>query len=210
MKKLFAVILSLIFVLSLASCNNAVMPKVPDEKSLKRICELAVLKCSYHNVATFEKPAPSFFDKNKKKRFWIEYSGSAEMGINAEDLKIQCEGSDIKVFVPKIEVLSFINDDEYTPYIDPRSAKIEADDEKQALTVAQEELKGDMEKDESLVLQSRARAETLLKDYIMKINEAVGAECNITFEDLPEEEKNKKEEISEAVSEAVSEIIPRE
>lgn len=49
------------------------------------ICELSTMDCYYHNVAKyFEKDAQKGFlgIGKKDKRFWIEYSGVVQMGID--------------------------------------------------------------------------------------------------------------------------------
>ena len=54
--------------------------------AVDKICELATLKCYYHDVAEYEKQAEGLFKyrpfKYGYKKVWIEYDGIVEVGID--------------------------------------------------------------------------------------------------------------------------------
>ena len=59
---------------------------------VSKICELATLKCYYHDVAeeTVEPAAPFRYGLFRfgYKKFWIEYDGIVELGIDADKVDI--------------------------------------------------------------------------------------------------------------------------
>ena len=63
-----------------------------DYSQVSRICELATLRCFYHNVAEYEKQPDQLFRngffKYGYKKLWLEYSGIIEAGINASQIVI--------------------------------------------------------------------------------------------------------------------------
>ena len=64
----------------LAGCSNE--KKEADFSEINSVCELATLKCYYHNVAKAETEASGLFKWLGKgyKKIWTEYSGIVELG----------------------------------------------------------------------------------------------------------------------------------
>ena len=88
--------------------NNKTVNKTPDISQVKAICDLATLETYYHNVAKYNKPAQSginhLFEKDRK--LWIEYTGTAKIGIDMSKVDMQIDGNDITVKLPKAKILS--------------------------------------------------------------------------------------------------------
>lgn len=88
MKKTISFILVVIMCLALAACSNSrpddgVKEIAPQASQMKSICELATMKCYYHNVAKyFEEDASGALWWKKDRKFWVEYSGVVTIGID--------------------------------------------------------------------------------------------------------------------------------
>lgn len=70
-------------VLCLTGCGKET--QTADFSGVTSVCELATLKCYYHNVAKAETEASGIFAKWLKtgyKKIWTEYSGIIEYGID--------------------------------------------------------------------------------------------------------------------------------
>ena len=106
MKKMIALLLALAALLGCTACGQKEeAPTVePDVAEMRAICELSTMDCYYHNVAKyFEKDAQKGFlgIGKKDKRFWIEYSGVVQMGIDASLVKIEVEDMRVTITIPE-------------------------------------------------------------------------------------------------------------
>ena len=112
LKKLFTVLFAVLLAFSTAACGkseDAKTPQIePDQARMRAISELSVMECYYHNVAKFDqKNAEQFLFWSKDKRFWIEYSGTVRIGVDAAEVKLESIGDDkFKVTIPFGRVLS--------------------------------------------------------------------------------------------------------
>ena len=167
MKKMIALLLALAALLGCTACGQKEeAPTVePDVAEMRAICELSTMDCYYHNVAKyFEKDAQKGFlgIGKKDKRFWIEYSGVVQMGIDASLVKIEVEDMRVTITIPEAKVLKCTVDSEslsQNSYIvDENSAKVKA-----------------------LLANAQQRAKSLLEEYIKNIGEAVGKEYKIDW-----------------------------
>ncbi len=143
---------------------------------MKSICELSVMDCFYHNVAKYyEKDAEKFanFISLRDKHFWIEYSGTVRLGIDASLLKIDVDGSTVTITIPPAKILSCTVDEstlkEDSYIVAKNSAKVTAEDEIEAFKQAQARLQASAENDTTLLQEAQQRAQMLLEDYIQNI-----------------------------------------
>ncbi len=191
MKKIriiFTILLAMIF------CGACGSPQEPVERvnvepqtsQMKAICELATLECYYHNVAKYmEEDAEGFLLWKKDKRFWVEYSGVVVIGIDASRLKVEVEGTQVTISMPKAMVLSVKVDPESLTedsfYVDKDSAAISAQDATNAYKEAQDYMKIQAAGDSALLAGAQQRAQTLLEEYVNNIGEAMGVEYSIKW-----------------------------
>jgi len=79
----------------------------PDLLQIRNICELATLKCSYNNVAksTKEPGTGAWHLFDKKRTFWIEYSGTVDIGIDLTKIKMDLNEQTITITIPKAQIL---------------------------------------------------------------------------------------------------------
>lgn len=177
------------------ACGKAEAPvlPVPQEEQMKAICQLAVLECDYHNLAKFEqKDASKFLWMTKDKRFWVEYSATAVLGIDVNQVSMELEGNVVKVTLPKAEVLDCnVNGDSLSPdsyIVDKDSAPVTAEDEVAAFQEAQDGLQKTVEADNNMMNLAQTRVEDLLRNYVNSLAKATGTEYQVEFHYIEEDE----------------------
>lgn len=177
------------------ACGKAEAPvlPVPQEGQMKAICQLAVLECEYHNLAKFEqKDASKFLWMIKDKRFWVEYSATAVLGINADQVSMELQGDVVNITLPKAQVLDCkVNGDSLSPdsyIVDKASAPVTAEDEVYAFQEAQDGLQKTVEADNNMMNLAQKRAEELLRNYVNSLAKATGTEYQVEFHYIEEDE----------------------
>ena len=177
------------------ACGKAEEPvlPVPQEGQVKAICQLAVLECEYHNLAKFEqKDASKFLWMTKDKRFWVEYSATAVLGIDADQVSMELQGDVVNITLPKAQVLDCeVNGDSLSPdsyIVDKASAPVTAEDEVYAFQEAQDGLQKTVEADNNMMNLAQKRAEELLRNYVNSLAKATGTEYQVEFHYLEEDE----------------------
>ena len=196
MKKLMVAILSLLSVFLMTGCaTQAALPTFsPEEKQIRNICDLATLKCYYHNVAKLHKDkgegVSHWFEKERD--YWIEYTGYAKIGIDMSQVTMSCDGSDITIHIPPAKVIcvdvvdSTLTEASYyvseDGFINPN--KITPADQSLAINNAQEEMKASAQSNTALLLNAQNRAKELIETYIQKLAEASGVAYHVTWVDI--------------------------
>ncbi len=177
------------------ACGKAEAPvlPVPQEGQMKAICQLAVLECDYHNLAKFEqKDASKFLWMTKDKRFWVEYSATAVLGIDADQVSMELQGDVVSITLPRAEVLDCnVNGDSLSPdsyIVDKDSAPVTAEDEVRAFQEAQDSLRQTVEADSDMLDLAQTRAEELLRNYVNSLAKATGTEYQVEFHYIEEDE----------------------
>lgn len=177
------------------ACGKAEEPALPlpQEEQVKTICQLAVLECEYHNLAKFEqKDASKFLWMIKDKRFWVEYSATAVLGINADQVSMELQGDVVNITLPKAQVLHCkVNGDSLSPdsyIVDKASATVTAEDEVYAFQEAQDGLQKTVEADNNMMNLAQTRVEDLLRNYVNSLAKATGTEYRVEFHYIEEDE----------------------
>lgn len=177
------------------ACGKAEAPvlPVPQEEQMKAICQLAVLECDYHNLAKFEqKDASKFLWMTKDKRFWVEYSATAVLGINADQVSMELQGDVVSITLPRARVLNCkVNGDSLSKdsyIVDKDSAPVTAQDEVAAFQDAQDGLQKTVEADNNMMNLAQKRAEELLRNYVNSLAKATGTEYQVEFHYMEEDE----------------------
>lgn len=154
---------------------------------MKSICELATLKCYYHNVAKITKEKDVLW-WDTTAELWIEYSGIVKLGVDITNLDMQVDGDQVTITMPKAEVLSCqvdqtsLNEDSYYTTREGLGAeKINADDQTEAIKTAQENMLKNVQSDDSLLQQAQNRAQELLEQYVKNIGDAMGKTYEVSF-----------------------------
>lgn len=157
---------------------------------LKTICDLATIKSFYHNVADYEEEASGLFGFMGVgyKKFWMEYTGVIEAGIDFSEVRLDSsdETGIIKVYVPDAQI---INADVENTSISTTAQEtgiftdVTLEDESDALWHAQVEMKENAMQNKALLNQAKERAKQLIKEYIVNQGKLLGKEYHIVWEE---------------------------
>jgi len=154
----------------------------PDVKQIKNICVLATNKVYFHNIAKATKEKGSGINSLLKedRRFWFEYSGTAEIGIDMSEVQMTIEGDRIIVTMPHSKLLSDIEIDSKSYTIDSIVAEsdawaktnnsITAADVTAAINRANNDMKNKIANDKSLMVSADQKAQDLIENYIEKFS----------------------------------------
>ena len=213
MKKLLCAAAARLMALPCSSCaqEEPVLPE-PKTSQMKAICELSVMDCYYHTVAKYyEEDASSFLWWTYDKNFWIEYSGVVTLGVDASQVEITVNDTEVTITMPEAKVLgckvdsSSLTSDSFIVAKD--SAAIEAEDEVQAFAAAQSFLEEAAANDSALLANAQQRAQLLLKDYVAGISEAAGKEYTISWVYLKEDGEPSSEGAADTAAESAPQAV---
>ena len=169
-----------------------------DFSAISSVCELATLKCYYHNVAKSEKPAGTgiWHFGEKDRQFWIEYTGTVKLGIDMSKVQMKVNGTDVTVTIPEAEVQQVnVDDDSYNSdsYIFSEDGinknEITAEDATGAVENARNEMIKTAEENTALLVNAQERAKKMIENYIMQLGEKTGTDYQITWKYESESEK---------------------
>lgn len=178
------------------ACGKAEEPALPlpQEEQVKTICQLAVLECEYHNLAKYQdgQKVERFLWMTKGKRFWVEYSATAVLGIDADQASMELQGDVVSITLPRARVLNCkVNGDSLSKdsyIVDKDSAPVTAQDEVAAFQDAQDGLQKTVEADNNMMNLAQKRAEELLRNYVNSLAKATGTEYQVKFHYIEEDE----------------------
>lgn len=189
MKKLSWLILCAALFLTCVGCGTADSKPLDIEPSIiqaKSICELAVMKCYYHNVAKYyEEDAEGFWFWKKDKHFWIEYSGSVDLGIDTSLVTLTVDGNIVSITIPEAKVLdsqvesSSLTKDSFI--VAQNSAGVTAKDEQQAFAEAQSNMVNAAANNQALLSSAQDRARSLLESYVKSVGDEMGKQYSIQW-----------------------------
>ena len=178
------------------ACGKTEEPALPlpQEEQVKTICQLAVLECEYHNLAKYQdgQKVERFLWMTKGKRFWVEYSATVVLGIDADQVSMERQGDVVSITLPRARVLNCkvngdsLSKDSYS--VDKDSAPVTAQDEVAAFQDAQDGLQKTVEADNNMMNLAQKRAEELLRNYVNSLAKATGTEYQVEFHYIEEDE----------------------
>ena len=161
----------------------------PDEMQIRSICKLATLECYYHNVAISSKAAGHGVTHwgEKDRDFWVEYSGVVKLGVDMSKGRMEINGTEITIYIPKAEIISMEPDESSVQ--DPICATdgwnkndIGANDVTVAVANAEEAIKNQIKNDSALLVSAQDRAKKLIENYIEQLGKASGVEFTVKWE----------------------------
>lgn len=182
-KKLFLICLSVILAFSFSACSK----KNADFSETKEICELATLKCYYHNTSELKNDSTGigkYIGNIGYKKAWIEYDGIVKLGIDASKVRIEPNGTKVKVYVPNATVLSTdVDVDKISETVSETGwfTKITTEERAEAQNKAKEDMKSKAENNVALLDQATQRAKNTIKDYIINVGNLIGVEYEIEW-----------------------------
>lgn len=176
-------------VLCLTGCGKET--QTADFSGVTSVCELATLKCYYHNVAKAETEASGIFAKWLKtgyKKIWTEYSGIIEYGIDISQVTVSEPDKNgvVTVTMPDAQVLNVDVDEEPlgTPLTDTGFlTSVTTEEKTTTLAGAQEAMEQQAKENTEMLSQAKARAKTLIEEYIKNVGESIGEEYTVEWKD---------------------------
>ena len=195
MKRKKIVCLLVISMLCISGCGdkNQKKEEEADFSAISSVCELATLKCYYHNVAKSETEASGLFKWLGKgyKKIWTEYSGIVELGIDVSKVSVEKPTADgvVKVTIPDAEILSVDLDEDSMsePLTDTGfMTKITKEEETEALAEAQNHMEETAKENGNLLNQAKERAKSLIEGYVKNVGEQIGKEYTVEWVEFSE------------------------
>ena len=176
-------------VLCLTGCGKET--QTADFSGVTSVCELATLKCYYHNVAKAETEASGIFAKWLKtgyKKIWTEYSGIIEYGIDISQVTVSEPDKNgvVTVTMPDAQVLNVDVDEDSlgTPLTDTGFlTSVTTEEKTTTLAGAQEAMEQQAKENTEMLSQAKARAKTLIEEYIKNVGESFGEEYTVEWKD---------------------------
>lgn len=176
-------------VLCLTGCGKET--QTADFSGVTSVCELATLKCYYHNVAKAETEASGIFAKWLKtgyKKIWTEYSGIIEYGIDISQITVSEPDKNgvVTVTMPDAQVLNVDVDEDSlgTPLTDTGFlTSVTTEEKTTTLAGAQEAMEQQAKENTEMLSQAKARAKTLIEEYIKNVGESIGEEYTVEWKD---------------------------
>lgn len=195
MKRKKIVCLLVISMLCIGGCGdkNQKKEEEADFSAISSVCELATLKCYYHNVAKSETEASGLFKWLGKgyKKIWTEYSGIVELGIDVSKVSVEKPTADgvVKVTIPDAEILSVDLDEDSMgePLTDTGfMTEITKEEETEALAEAQNHMEETANENGNLLNQAKERAKSLIEGYVKNVGEQIGKEYTVEWVEAEE------------------------
>ena len=176
-------------VLCLTGCGKET--QTANFSGVTSVCELATLKCYYHNVAKAETEASGIFAKWLKtgyKKIWTEYSGIIEYGIDISQVTVSEPDKNgvVTVTMPDEQVLNVDVDEDSlgTPLTDTGFlTSVTTEEKTTTLAGAQEAMEQQAKENTEMLSQAKARAKTLIEEYIKNVGESIGEEYTVEWKD---------------------------
>lgn len=176
-------------VLCLTGCGKET--QTADFSGVTSVCELATLKCYYHNVAKAETEASGIFAKWLKtgyKKIWTEYSGIIEYGIDISQVTVSEPDKNgvVTVTMPDAQVLNVDVDEDSlgTSLTDTGFlTSVTTEEKTTTLAGAQEAMEQQAKENTEMLSQAKARAKTLIEEYIKNVGESIGEEYTVEWKD---------------------------
>lgn len=125
----------------------------------------------------------------RDRKFWIEYTGIANLGIDMSKVDMTMDGTNIKITIPNAKILSIsidkdsLNDDSFMTSQDGfiNKNEITAEDQTEAIDKAQKKMEQTVKENSALLASAQERAKTLIENYINQLGDAAGEKYTIEW-----------------------------
>ena len=151
-----------------------------DYSGIKEISDLMTLKCYYHNVLEDEKLPEGLFKyglfQYGYKKFWLEYEGFVEVGIDVGEVEISQPDKNgvVRVKMPNAIVMEqgceienigelIVDTGEFT--------KINVEEQLDAYSIAQAKMIEEAKQDQYILKKAENNAKEIIGNFINKISE---------------------------------------
>lgn len=161
--------------------------------SVDKICELATLRCYYHNVAENETQPDGLFKyglfQYGYKKMWLEYDGIIEVGVDVAEVDIS-EPVDnvVTIYVPDAKILnSNVDRESMGELISDKGVftVITGEDQANMYALAQASMKENAAEDTVILYQAHNNAKKLLEEYVLNLGQQMGMNLTVKWSDKP-------------------------
>ena len=202
----FLLIVLAIIILFFSEIEAGEESNTAEFSDVNKICELATLRCYYHDVAEYEKQPDGLFKyglfQYGYKKFWLEYDGIVEVGIDVSQVQVEQpdENGVVRIYVPDAQILNIGADE--TSMSDPIAetgvlTSISAEEKAQAFSEAQSMMRTNAESDSSILGQAKNNAKELLKRYVLNVGEQIGQTYTVEWLTTPQLNNSREEKQNE-------------
>ncbi len=182
-KKIILICMTVILAFSFSACGK----KNADFSETKAICELATLKCYYHNTSELRQGSSGigkYLGNIGYKKAWIEYDGIVKLGIDASKVRIESTGTKVKVYVPNATILSTNVDVATISEAVSETGwftKITTEERAETQKKAQDDMRAKAEDNTALLSQATQRAKDTIENYIRNVGNLIGVDYEIEW-----------------------------
>lgn len=176
---IFFIVLISVFGLSSCGKNNSINL---EPNKISTICEMAVLKCYYHNTAEIMKNG---------KRQWLDYESTIKLGIDGKNLKIDIIDSIVNISIPKIKIMDEpeVNFEAMRILTDQTGilkTKFTNDERLEAISIVSEDVITSVQNNSQLIQNAETRVKRIIESYINQVAELTGKTYTIQWKMLEE------------------------
>lgn len=171
--------------------------------AVDKICELATLRCYYHDVAEYKKTPDGLFKyglfKYGYKKLWMEYDGIVEVGIDVGEVRVAEPDEDgvVEIYVPQAKIINVgATEESMTEPITETGAftTITTEEKATAFSEAQTTMKTNAESDNSILNQAHNNAKALLKQYVINVGKQIGEDYTVKWVENSQENPVQEKE----------------
>lgn len=174
----------------LGGCGSESPKKDADFSGISSVCELATLKCYYHNVAEARQEASGLFGGllgTGYKKVWMEYSGIVEVGIDVAQVNISQPTEDgvVKVHIPDAQILNIYLDKDTLsdPMVETGFlTEVTMEEKTSAVASAQDNMEEAARQNTSILTQAKERAKRTIEGYIINTGDAISEKYTVQWE----------------------------
>lgn len=153
---------------------------------LSAICELATLKCFYHNVAEYEAGVDDWVPFNYRK-LWLEYGGIVRIGIDASQVSVSPPDANgvVEVTIPRAKILDVDFDEDSIHHLSERRvfSKVSSKVELEIFAKAQENMYETAVENQYMLAEGQNRAKQVIEKYILQCGKNIGKEYTVTWKE---------------------------
>lgn len=176
----------------LSGCQKQSEAELTSE-SIRQLAELATLEVHYNGVIKQQQDNADqgwwFGIGSKDLDFWMEYSGTAEYGVDLSTVHLSVNDGDVvNVLMEDAKVLrveldqDFDEDPDAYIFAAKKSLEPTSEFQQQAREAARQELQERADADETFKKMARERAEYLIEDYIQQIGKLQDRNYTVSFQ----------------------------
>ncbi|MDD3453561.1 MAG: DUF4230 domain-containing protein [Bacilli bacterium] len=193
MKKRIIFICLITITLFLTGCSENRIENLSENiRKIELTGDLVTYEAYFHNIIEHEKKAGSGLTHllEMDRKLFAEYTGTIKLGIDMSEVKIDVNGSEISVLIPKAKIIGEPNVDEddfkAENFIESKESinknPITGNDTSAAFNEAQKNMKDYASSDDSLLNIAQKRAKVLIEENIKQFSGLSDGKYTIVWE----------------------------